>query len=980
MIGKRVSQYRIIEKLGEGGMGVVYKAEDIRLRRHAALKFLSPAALGTDRQKSRFMREAQAAAVLNHPNICTVYGIQEVEGRAFIEMTYIEGRTLAERIAAGPLEAHEVVRLGIQVAEGLRAAHANGVIHRDIKPANIMLTPDGRAVIMDFGLARRAGATTLTLEGTITGTAAYMSPEQARGDAIDHRTDLWSLGIVLYEALTGRRPFGSEYEQAAIYAILNEDPARLRTLKPDVPEELERIISRLLEKDPQRRYPTAAELLADLGALVSGTPISDTPITLAAGPVRWIRARIVIPVAATVVLVVAFLLPEVLVSEPKPIAIIAFDNHTGSPEYDYLQEAIPNLLITSLEQSGYLRVTTRERLGDLKKQAGEEADGPITQDLAFRLCRMDGIEALVVGTFTRAGDVFATDVKVLDVESKQMLESASSRGRGPASILEKQIDELSRKISRGVGLSERRVAAFQQSIREVTTSSLEAYECYLKGREASEKQYHLDAVGLLRRATEIDPEFAAAYLHLARAYDPLGDARARNEAITRAWSLSHKASVKERLAIEATYAQYVEQDLERVGRILEEIVHKYPKEKAARYSLAQFLRGLHRHHEAIDHFNIVLDLDPTYTPAMNSLAYTYADCGQYEKAFEYFGRYASAAPGDANPYDSIADVYFRLGKLDQTIANFEKAVEVRPDFASSISKIWIVHAILEEYDRTIEWTRYHTETAPLAEGRAQGLRWQGYFDHWLGRRVRALEHLEASVELTGDNTAGRCLYHMTLGWIYYDLGETRTGREQVERAAEVSDEYAAPRLLEIARAIRAFYHGLSDVKDGRPGAARSHLAELEILIPKGTSTYKPTMEYFGHLLRAEILLAEGKPTEAIRAFDKARPYAVDHLHDGPVLAVNMAPRDVAARAYLETGDMEAALAECERLTSRDPNVRGRMFTRPQNYYRLGMLYEQAGRMEDAKAAYGRFLELWSEADEGLPEITDARQRLARLRS
>ncbi|MCK4546374.1 MAG: protein kinase [Candidatus Eisenbacteria sp.] len=966
MIGKTISYYRITEKLGEGGMGIVYKAEDTRLNRSAALKFLSPHALGTDEEKARFVREAQAAAALTHPNICTIYGISEAEGQTFIEMAYVEGRSLKEAIARGPLDSDEAIRIAFQITEGLREAHEKGVIHRDIKPANIMITRDGRPIIMDFGLAKLVESTTVTRTGAVGGTAAYMSPEQARGETIDHRTDLWSLGVVLYEMVTGQRPFKSDYEQAAVYAILNEDPPSPSELRPDAPEELVHTIRKLLEKDPGNRYQTADGVLGDLRKLASGFPISDTPT--AARPSASRISPVLISLAAVAVLVAAFLLlrpflfREVLVSEPKPIAIVAFANQTGNEAFDYLEEAIPNLLITSLEQSGYLRVTTRERLRDLKKQAGRDTREPIDKDLAFELCRMDGIEALVVGSFTKAGDVFATDVKVLDVESKQILESASSRGRGPASILEKQIDELSRKISRGIGLSQRSMTA-SQPIRDVTTSSLEAYDLYLQGREAADRYYQREAADYLKKAVEIDPEFAAAYLHLAWVYDPIGDAKARNEAISKAWSLSDKASPKERLYIEAGHAQYIDQDLGRVAEIMAGIVRRYPQEKLAHLLLARLHRNFHRHDEAIAQFNIVLDLDPSYTPAMNSLAYTYADIGQYERAFELFGRYAAAAPGDANPYDSIADIYFRIGKLDQTIANFEKALEIRPDFASSIGKLWHVHAILGEYDRAVEWIRHWIETAPLDESKASGQRWWGYFDYWLGREKVALRRIESSRELSGDNTAGTTLSLMTLAWIHYDLGETLAGRQFVERSAELMGDYAAPRFIVVDEATRVFYHGLSDVKEGGLAAARTRLAELGTLVPEGSSAYKPTIEFYHRLLLAEILFAEGKPADAIEVFKQAQPYAVDHLHDGLLLAVYTPRKDVVARAYLDMGQVAEAIAEYERLTSTDPNVRGRMLLRPRNLYRLGKLYEKTGQVEKAKVAYERFRDLWEDADE-----------------
>lgn len=267
MIGKTISHYRILEKLGEGGMGVVYKGEDTKLKRTVALKFLTPQIVGSEEEKTRFVHEAQTSAALDHPNICTAYEIDEADGQPFIAMGYVEGQSLKQKIEAGPLKLDEALDIVIQAAEGLRAAHKKGIIHRDIKSANIMVTTKGQVKIMDFGLARLPGRTKLTRVGGVMGTVVYMSPEQARGEHVDHRTDIWSLGIVLYESVTGRPPFYSDYEQAMVYSILNEDPKLITGLVPGLPKELEQVVNKALAKSAADRYQHADEMLVDLRTL-----------------------------------------------------------------------------------------------------------------------------------------------------------------------------------------------------------------------------------------------------------------------------------------------------------------------------------------------------------------------------------------------------------------------------------------------------------------------------------------------------------------------------------------------------------------------------------------------------------------------------------------------------------------------------------------------------------------------------------------
>ena len=331
MIGQTVSHYQITEKLGQGGMGVVYKAQDTRLDRPVALKFLPTHSLPTDDDKARFYREAKAAASLSHANICTIHEIDEAGGRTFIAMEFIDGETLAEKIKQGPLKLNEAVDVALQVAAGLQAAHERNIVHRDIKASNVMFTEKGQVKIMDFGLAKTAAASVLTKEGTTVGTAAYMSPEQARGHAVDHRTDLWSLGVVMYEMISGHLPFSGDYEQSIIYSIMNEDPEALTGLRTGVPLALERVVAKLLMKDASLRYQSAVEIPSDLKAIDLTTTSTTKLMTTATRPVAQAEAppRPAIPwrvaaLAAVALALVAgglgWLLKPAPAPEPQPVA------------------------------------------------------------------------------------------------------------------------------------------------------------------------------------------------------------------------------------------------------------------------------------------------------------------------------------------------------------------------------------------------------------------------------------------------------------------------------------------------------------------------------------------------------------------------------------------------------------------------------------------------------------------------------------
>lgn len=927
MIGKEFSHYRILEVLGAGGMGTIYRAEDTTLKRDVALKFLEPRPEDNGREKDRLVREARAASRLDHPNICMIFEVGEVDGRTYLAMACVEGQDLGRRVRAdGRLPLDEALEIAIQVGRGLSEAHRQGIVHRDIKPENILLTPRGQVKITDFGLAGHFEPEWETDRDTTSGTVAYMSPEQIRGEGADRRSDIWSLGVVLYEMLTGRKPFEGAYDQAIVYSVLNVEPDAATQIREDLPDEVDGILSRALRKNPDERYQDIAEMLRDLEALVGS--------------------------------------PGIRGDDRRPVAVVSFENVTGEAKYDYLSRAIPSLLITSLERSEHLAVMTWERMRDLAKQLGSEDPEVIDCELGVRLCGLAGVDTIIVGSFMKAGKTFATDAKVLAAKTKELLFSASARGEGVASILASQVDELSRGIVGGLGVPDDAAEVVERPVAEVTTSSMDAYEAFLKGRDNYEKLYNTDARRYLEEAVELDPEFAEAYLYLAWTYTRLRQAAARDDALERAMNLAARATRRERLYIEAAYARTVEHDRPKELKVLKQLAREYPGEKFVHHRLAGHYRTTGRSYQAIEEYNKVLALDPEFGWAMNELGYMYADIGDFDKAAEYFERYAASSPGDANPIDSLGELHFRMGRLDEATEHYRHALRLRPDFYYAYWELAYVSAVRERYEASEEWICEFIRHTPSFATTVEGHRWRAFYRFWLGQFDEAEAEARKIAELATEE--GDILWQTQAdrirAWVELERGATDAARKHFESCLDAVRESPrefvpaatsySPGTIEQVRAVEArfaFCLGLVELAEEQPGAARKHLTEIGGLLPE-----------LAAVLRSEILLAEGRTAEAIAVAEATPGTPVPYMSDTEgMLGYNLPPlRDSLARAYAGHGEPYKAIAEYERLLTVDPSTRARRLIHPRYHERLGELYAEKGWAEKADSERKLFRELW----------------------
>ena len=651
MIGETISHYRIIEKLGEGGMGVVYRAEDLSLDRPVALKFLSLRATWTDEDKARFVHEAKAAAALNHPNICTVYEIGEDRGRAFIAMELVEGEDLRARMRHAPLPLDEALATAADIGRGLDAAHRKGIVHRDIKPANIVVTPARTVKITDFGLARVAGAAQLTRTGTTLGTVAYMSPEQARGEQVDGRTDIWSLGVVLYEMLTGRRPFGGDRDMAVIYAILNTDYEPLGQLRAGLPPELEGCVGRMLTKNRDDRYGNAAEVSGDLFAIL-GLPDRSLPTRAVQSAPR---------------------------SKPS-VAVLPFSNLSADPEQEYFCDGMTEEIINALAQLEDMRVVARTSSFVFKGKTEH------VQEMGRKL----GVETLLAGSVRRAGNRLRVTTQLVNVSDGSSLWSQRF-DREMKDVFAIQ-DEISLAVTDALRVQ--LLGGDKARVVKRHTSSIEAYRAYMKGRYHWFIRSRSDierAIEYLEEAVAIDPEYALAYAGLADCYGVLPMYRpvAPEEIYPKAKAAAERSlelddTLAEAHAAMACIMHNYEWDWSGADVEIETAIRLNPGYATAYQWKAEFLITRGKFAEAVEAMNKARELDPLslFMNARMGLAFYYAR--RYDEAKAILETTLEVDPDFAQARYFLSLVYSMEKRYDE-------AVDLLPD-ESFRAWVAILHA------------------------------------------------------------------------------------------------------------------------------------------------------------------------------------------------------------------------------------------------------------------------------------------------
>jgi serine/threonine protein kinase/tetratricopeptide (TPR) repeat protein len=992
MIGTRLSHYEIVEEISRGGMGVVYRASDVNLGRDVALKVLPEDLVHDDDRRKRLLQEARAASALEHPHIAVIHEVGEAQGVTFIAMELIRGEKLSETLARGPLSPGRALALATEIAEGLARAHETGIVHRDVKPANIMVTADGHAKVIDFGLAKVAEPVPQELTvtayvgetkpGLILGTAAYMSPEQARGSRIDHRSDIFALGVTVYEMLTARPAFQGQSSLDTLQAILTQPVPPLPAisgLPSDVSTEMQRIIAKATAKDPDDRFQGMKDLIVDLRATRRRLESAPTSIMTAAPRSRssLFASR---PVAALLVIVVLVTLiaggtvlwrhagrgtkPPAATSSGKPaIAVLYFENNTGDKSLDWMRTGLTDMIVTDLSQSEDFEVVGTDRLVQILQELRRTNDQVLSSDVVQQIADRAAVDRVLVGSYIKAGGTIRISARLQEAKSGRIVGAERVEGPGEDSLFG-LVDELTRRFKEKLTAAttagntpllkrpgERAPeVGLDRGVTEITTSSIEAYRYYAEGISFHERGLSAQAAPLLEKAIAIDPMFAMAYAKLAVVQNNLRALDKRDEYSRKALELTDRLTIRERYYIEGFYYGNRTDTLGRSIDAYRTGLRLHPEHQASRHNLGLTFEFLERYPEGLEQYEELLRRRTSNPTSYENLAQILMEMGNNRRAREVAEEFVQQYPDNAAGFRMLAMVLIANRQLEEAQRALDKSEALDPlDMFVRVSRRAV--DILQ-----LRWSDARKVDQELARSPSPFSQYQSLLGDALvaqaqGNRRITLQLLERAARVPGIARLPRSAARNRMAELLLRDGTPEAALSQAELALPDSPgwftEYETLRLIAIAQAsLRRASDAAKTIADMEQ-SAKSLPSEVELRRV--------------HWTRGRIALALGDAANAAAELNQAAAMLPKQgLPTGPATVHADLFYD-AAVANIKAGRDSDAANLLERLQS---GYEWNFYPEPwvRSFFLLGQIYARQGNQAKAREQYARFAELWRDGD------------------
>lgn len=978
-------RYQIIEEIGRGGMGVVYKAEDRILGINVALKTIHPLYSDSPYMVHRFKEEILLARSISHENVIRIHDIGEVNDIKYISMDYIKGQNLRELMRiSGALTVETATKISEQICLALHAAHEKGVIHRDLKPQNIMIDSHGRALTMDFGLAKSMATTDKKYAKKIIGTPAYMSPEQGRGEETDQRSDIYSLGIIMYEMFTGKRPFKADSKEGYIRKHLKEKPKPPQDISPSVPAPVADIILKCLEKNRNRRYQSARDVL---DAIKQPAAIPATAVS------RWkkflLRFWYALPLLLLVLLVGYVVLrnpgtsttpgeetasiPPADQTSQNLVAVMKFENNTGDEGLNHWESAFQYWLMCDLNQSKLIRLVPNDILDQILDDNLDSRDAPYSADTLKTLAEEEGITHFLLGSYSKLGEEYWISVMIRDASRNDLLGSILVEGQGQESF-HVMVDDITLQVKQELMLSDAEIAAdIDAEARIITTQSPEAWRLYNAGYQLTHERKHEESIKYFEEAIALDPDFALAHKQLSDACWYTGRREESKQHLLKAVELSHRVSERDQYLIKAQAANRIQNSVEETIKQYQALLDQYPLDQEGLKYLGSLYRFIEEWDLALICWEKLLYSNKKIERylSVENVSWIFLTKGWYDKALEISLAHPDLSPDPERFHRYVANIHMCKKDYEAAMAEVMKSLRVDPDNPLGLREKGQIELLREDFDEAARTFSSLSERDEL-DVQANGLYWLAFLHLTRGNYTQCLEQtaLGLAIAKAPDLAEQRADFH----WLRSNIFLQREQFDEAQKAADGLYEYALEEDYPPLTKFALMYRGMMQAARGRLTQAEASLARIGQLIEED---YRPKNKRYYDYLAGQIARKNGRLDEAVAYFKSAFSMLPHEIYPTDNHAFFL---EALASTYLEKQDLENALTTYQKISQLSVGRLnwGDIYAR--SFYHLGKIYQELNQNENAEEALIKFLSLWKDSDADPVMLADAKQELAKIQS